>query len=76
MPPAVVTLMFTVPGPLGGETAVMLVGELTVKLVAAVFPKVTAVAPKNPVPVSVTVVPPEVGPEVGLRPVTLGVGAW
>ncbi len=34
------------------------VAETTVKLVAAVAPKLTAVAPVKPVPVMVTVVPP------------------
>ena len=48
------------------------VAELTVKLVAAVAPKVTAVAPVNPVPVIVTVVPPGVGPAVGEIDVTAG----
>ncbi len=32
---------------------------------AATLPKVTAVAPVKPVPVMVTVVPPDVGPVVG-----------
>ena len=35
-------------------------------------PKFTAVAPVSPVPVTVTVVPPVLGPEVGLTPVTVG----
>ncbi len=48
-----------------GEVAVIWVSETTVKLVAAVAPKATAVAPVKPVPVMVTVVPPAVGPEVG-----------
>ena len=75
-PPAVVTRTLIVPAERAGEVAVMLVAELTVKFVAAVPPKETAVAPVKPVPVSVTAVPPAVGPVVGLRPVTAGTGAW
>ena len=48
------------------------VALLTVKPVAAVAPKVTAVAPEKPVPVMVTVVPPVAGPEVGEIEVTVG----
>ncbi len=53
----------------------MLVGLLTVYVGGRVVrPEVTAVAPVNPVPVIVTVVPPVLGPEVGLTPVTVGTG--
>ena len=38
-------------------------------------PNVTAVAPFRPVPVIVTEVPAASGPELGLIPVTIGVGA-
>ena len=55
-----------------GLTAVMDVGLLTVKLVAAVLPNDTAVAPVKPVPVIATVVPPASGPPAGLRPVMTG----
>ena len=48
------------------------VAELTVKEVAEVVPNLTAVAPRNPVPVMVTVVPPVAGPLVGLTAVTVG----
>ena len=48
-----------------GETALISVDETTVKLVAATVPKRTWVAPLNPVPVMVTVVPPVVGPTFG-----------
>ena len=37
-------------------------------------PNLTAVAPVNPVPVTVTLVPPEVVPEDGLIDVTVGAG--
>jgi hypothetical protein len=41
-----------------------------------VVPNVTAVAPVNPVPVTVTVVPPATGPAAGEIPVTVGTGAY
>ena len=47
----------------------------TVKVVAAVEPNMTAVAPVNPLPVIDTDVPPSVDPEVGLTPVTEGTAA-
>ena len=52
-----------------GLSAVIVVSLTTVRFVAAVVPKSTAVAPVKPVPVIVTKVPPAVGPLVGLRPV-------
>ncbi|HEY3815051.1 MAG TPA: hypothetical protein VGL66_17675, partial [Caulobacteraceae bacterium] len=55
-----------------GETAVSVVALVTEKLVAATPPKVTAVAPVKPEPVTVTVVPPVEGPLVGLTRVTAG----
>ena len=72
VPPAVVTVMSTVPAAWAGVVAVMDVALLTVKLVAAVPPKLTAVAPVNPVPVMVTDVPPAVVPLFGLTLVTVG----
>ena len=50
----------------------MPVALLTVKLEAAVVPNSTALAPLKPVPVIATEVP--FGPELGLTPVTMGVG--
>jgi hypothetical protein len=44
--------------------------------VAAVVPKFTALAPVKFVPVTVTVVVPALGPDVGLTPVTLGAGMY
>jgi hypothetical protein len=70
-PPAVVTVICAVPVP-AGEVAVIEVAEFTVKLAAAVAPNRTAVAPVKLVPVMVIVVPPAVGPLVGLTPVTVG----
>ncbi len=60
-----VTVTSTVPAARAGEVAVIWVLETTVKLVAAVVPKWTAVAPVKLVPVMVTMVPPAVGPVVG-----------
>src|SRR5450631_3817511 len=73
VPLGVVTLTVTAPLP-AAVTAVICVAELTTKLAAAVPPNCTAVAPVNPVPVMTTLVPPEAGPDVGARPVTVGAG--
>ena len=59
------TVTSTVPAAPAGAVAVMEVALLTVKVVAAVAPNFTAVAPVKLVPVTVTEVPPVVGPEVG-----------
>ncbi|PIT03973.1 hypothetical protein TSA1_26775 [Bradyrhizobium nitroreducens] len=72
VPPAVVTVISTVPVP-AGDVAVIEVAELTVKPVAAVAPNVTALAPERFVPVMTTVVPPVCGPAVGAIDVTVGV---
>ena len=61
----------TVPDP-AGAVAVICVALLTVKPVAAVAPKVTAVAPDKLVPVMITVVAPDAGPVVGEIEVTVG----
>src|SRR5258708_39579583 len=65
VPPAVVTVTSTPPAPPAGAVAVTLVGLTTVNEVAAVLPKLTAVAPVNAVPVPVPSVPPAAGPGVG-----------
>ena len=75
VPPAVVTRTLTVPAVPAGAVAVIEVALLTVKLVAAVTPKVTPVAPVKSVPVSVTTVPPAVLPELGVTAVTVGAAA-
>ncbi len=72
VPPTVVTVTSTVPAVPAGAVALMLVPLLTVKVVAAVEPNDTPVAPVKLVPVIVTVFPPAVGPAVGLRAVTVG----
>ena len=71
VPPAVVTLMSTVPVP-AGDVAVIDVAELNVKPAAAVAPNVTFVTPVKLVPVIVTTVPPVAGPAVGEIEVTVG----
>ena len=50
----------------------MVVALTTVSFEPAKPPKVTAVAPRKPVPVMVTLVPPDVGPAEGEREVTVG----
>jgi len=54
--------------------AVTLVGDVTEKLAAVVDPNLTEVAPKSPVPVMATEVPPLVVPDVGVNEVMVGVG--
>ena len=71
VPPPVVTRTLTVPVP-AGDTAVIEVALLTVKLAAGVTPKLTAVAPVRSVPVMATLVPPAAGPVEGERNVTVG----
>lgn len=61
----------TVPVP-AGVVAVTWVALLTVNELAAVPPKFTADAPLRLVPVTVTDVPPAVGPLEGLTDVTVG----
>ena len=75
VPPGVVTVTSTAPALPAGDVAVIDVALLTVNEVAAVAPNFTAVAPVKLVPVMVTLVPPAVGPLVGLTPVTVGAGA-
>jgi hypothetical protein len=72
VPAVVVTSTLAGPAEPAGVTAVIEVGETTVKLVAAAPPIVTAAAPVKSVPVIVTEVPPPVGPEFGEMLVTVG----
>src|SRR6202790_3412188 len=74
VPPGVVTKTSTVAAASAGEMMVMDVAELTTRPVPAVVPNFTTVAPVKPVPVTVTLVPPAVGPVFGLTPVTVGTG--
>ena len=62
VPPGVVTKILTSPATWAGVAAVRDVSDTTVTLVAAVPPKLTAVAPVKRLPVNVTAVPPAVTP--------------
>jgi hypothetical protein len=75
VPPAVVTVTWTVDADMAGLTATICVSVFEVMLVAARAPNMTDVAKSSPVPVIVTEVPPLVRPLVGLIPLTTGVGA-
>ncbi len=66
-----VTVTSHVPEP-GGATAVILVSEMTVKLVAAVPQNETCVAPVKLAPAIWTVVPPARAPLPGDTPLTVG----
>ena len=72
VPTGVVTEILALPAACALVLALILVGPVTVKLVAGVAPNVTAVAPVKLVPVMVTVVPPVVGPLVGVKLVMVG----
>ena len=70
VPPAVVTLTFTVPVPAGAVA--MIPSGVTKPKVAGVEPKSTAVTVDRPVPAIVTVVPPVEGPSDGAMEDTVG----
>ena len=67
------TLTATVPLP-AGETTSISVDETAVRLVTATVPKLTAVTPPRFDPSMTTLVPPDDGPDMGERPVTIGGG--
>ena len=69
---ASVTVTSTVPADSAGAVAVIEVAEFTVTLEAVVDPNLTVSPDVNPVPVTVTDVPPAVGPLVGLTAITAG----
>ena len=73
VPVVLVTRMSTWPAVCDGEVMVSEVSEVMERLVPAVPPKVTDVAVRKPVPVTVTTVPPVAFPNAGLTAVTLGV---
>ena len=73
IPPAVVTVMSTVPAPPGGAVAVIELAESAV-MAPNDDPKLTEVAAERFVPEIVTEVPPAVGPLFGITPVTAGAG--
>ena len=74
VPAVVVTVTSTGPSaPPGGDVAVSDVPPpFTTTPVAGLAPKSTAVAPARFVPVTVTDVPPDSGPTLGLTEVTVG----
>ncbi len=71
VPLGVVTVTSTVPALPAGDVTVIEVAVSAVTVPATV-PNSTAVASDRPVPVTVTVVPPAVGPEPGATAVTVG----
>jgi hypothetical protein len=73
VPEALVAVMSTVPDP-AGLAHVIWVSETTFTPVAALAPKLTPVAPVNPLPVIVTLSPPLAFPLVGATLVTCGTG--
>ena len=75
VPPAVVTVTYTVPADSAGDVATIDVDELTVVAVAVTAPNITVAPEVKLVPVMVTEVPPLVLPLVGDIDVTDG-GAW
>ena len=73
LPPEVVTTTFLAPAVPAGVTQVSEVALATATDVAAALPMATVVAPVTKfVPVTVTLVPPAVGPLLGLMALTVG----
>jgi len=77
VPPALVTVTFTIPALPAGVLATRVL-PVSLMMLAAVVPKATVAVLVVPrfVPVIVTIVPPNTGPEVGLTLVTLGAGRY
>lgn len=71
VPPGVVTVTSTVPALSVGEVTVIAAADSAV-IMPGVAPKLTAEADERLAPLMVTVVPPAVGPLIGLIPVTEG----
>src|ERR1700733_3897931 len=71
-PAVLVTRTSTLPAIAAGVTAVIEVGELTVKVSALAVPKLTFVAAVNSLPVMVTLVSPAAEPVLGESLVTVG----
>ena len=76
VPAGVVTVTSCAPALPGGAIAVSLVAAIGVKTVALDPPNLTALGFARLVPVIVTLVPPSVGPDAGLMPVTVGGAAY
>ena len=76
MPPGVLTATSTFPAPSAGDVAVHTVVDAQLTPVPALGPKATVVEPAtNPVPVTVTALPPPTGPAPGLMVRTVGVAS-
>ena len=73
-PSRLVTVTFTLPLAPAGVTPVIEVALATVTAVARAPPNVMVAPAAKSVPVSVTAVPPVVGPVVGDTPVRVGIG--
>ena len=78
VPSTVVTVILTAP-PLidepSGDVTVRLVLDVTLTLVPGLLPKSTVMPLTNPVPPTVTEVPPAMGPLGGLTLLTVGGGS-
>jgi hypothetical protein len=72
VPFGVTTVTSTVPAAKAGDVETTVVSELTAKSVAAMVPKLTAVAPVKPEPLTVTEFPPATEPVEGEMLVTTG----
>jgi hypothetical protein len=75
VPLGVVTVMSTVAAACGGAMASSDLSDTTAKLLAATVPNDTPLAPVKPLPVTVTTVPPDDEPDVGVIAVTAGTAA-
>ena len=74
-PSAFVTVTATAPAACGGVVAVIVVLLTTLTPSAALPPTLTVAPGAKSVPVIVTAVPPSVGPDPGVTPVTAGANA-
>ena len=72
VPPTVVTEILTVAAEWGFVLALIVVAFVTVYVAAVVVPNLTALAPVKLVPVTVTVVLPLAGPDVGVKEAMVG----
>ena len=72
MPLAVVTVTATVPVPAGAMTVRLVRADHVDARCPRLAPKSTVASRTNPVPVTVTVLPPAWGPLFGLTAVTVG----
>ena len=76
VPPGVVTSTSCAPALPAGDTATICVGEIGVTTAALDPPNFTALGLARFVPLIVTTVPPSVGPDAGLMPLTAGGAAY